>query len=172
MGAVRFAQMLIVPLFIIFLNQRLRHSDNLARQLIQQKRALDIPVDTKPSLINLLLAIPLDSTPQGRLEAVAQAISLGVVADICYIVRVNGPMDGLEILTGYDLIQERFLPKSSLSFTDLPQIMSTWEENHVLQRSQAQLDDRDYETLIKSLNYFRTGNVLAIPLSTSGELVF
>ena len=169
MGAVRFAQILSMPFLINFLIQRLNHTEKIAKQRIQKGKAQDIPLDTKPNLMNLLLAIPLDSTPQGRIEAVARAISLGVVADICYILRINDPRDSLEILSGYDLIQEKFLPKSTLAFTDLPQIIAAWEENRVLQRSQAQLDDRDYETLIKCLNYFRTGNVLAIPLSSADE---
>lgn len=177
MGAVRFAQTLSMPIFIVFIIQRLGRTNKIAKQLMGQGKSQDTPLDTKPNLMNLLLAVPLDETSQGRIEAIAQAISLAVVADVCYIVRSRNELEGLEIIAGYDLIQERFLKPAPLSPQDLPQITSTWQDNGVLQRSQAQLDDQDYETLIKLLNYFRTGNVLAVPLALpnepfSGGLIF
>jgi len=169
MGAFRLALILSMPFYVLFIIQRLGERDWISKQAIAQKEKEGLTSNIKPDLMNLLLTIPLEATPQGRIEAAIQAISLGVVADICYIVRILGDLDKLEIVAGYDLIQERFLPTPPLSPGDIPQITAAWKDHQVLQRSQAQLEDRDYETLIKLLNYFRTGYVLAVPLGLPGE---
>ena len=170
MGAIRLALILSMPVFVVFVIKRLKHKDQITKSLIAQKQKEGLPSDTKADLINLLLTLPLEATPQARIKTVVQAISLSVIADVCYLIRFLDSPDDIEILVGYDLIQERFLPTSTISPGSLPSITSSWKDHQVLQRSQAQLEDRDYETLTKLLNYFRTGYVLAIPLAIKNEL--
>lgn len=166
MGAVRLAQALTLPWMIAML-QRLTQpvktsaaSDNSLAQNNGEKR-----VDPKPTLVDQLLQIPLQETAENKYRAIARAVSLSVISDICYLVRIPQDANQVQLLTGYDLIREEFLPAKTLERPELLHIMDAWEEGQTLTLTDAQANTRDAATFTLLLRYHRIGNLLAFPLS-------
>jgi signal transduction histidine kinase/uncharacterized membrane protein len=166
MGAVRLVQIFSFPWLIALVQ---RFADNNEKFYLPECQPelnpKQVKKDTKPELIDLLLKINLTKTSQEKYEAVARAISLSVVADICYILHRPGESQGLNILAGYDLIREEFLDTARLKQEQLPKITSAWEENQHLALRQPDAEDQDIETLLLLLNYHSVGNLFAYPLS-------
>lgn len=166
MGAVRLAQALTLPWIIATLQRVSRPtgtesaSDNNQAPVNGEKR-----VDPKPTLIDQLLQIPLQETAENKYRAIARAVSLSVISDICYLVRIPKEANQVQLLTGYDLIREEFLPAKTLERAELLHIMGAWEEGHSLTLSDAQANTRDAVTFTLLLRYHRIGNLLAFPLS-------
>ncbi len=87
------------------------------------------PVDTRPELIKQLLEIYLSASYEEKIKAIIRALSLSVVSDICYLVRLTPNNETVELLTGYDLIREITLPGAVLQPQQLLHIMDAWTEN-------------------------------------------
>jgi len=170
LGAVRFAQMLSLP-WTLFLVQRFgrigKHSSTL-KGLVKQPEK-DKLIDTKPTLVDQLLNISLQETPEEKYKAVVRALSLGVVADMCYLVKVIDKEGRMQLLAGYDLIRERFLPQTTLTRDELPQISNAWHEDRNLLLSRNDSEIQDATTLTLLLRYHSLGNLLAYPISFSEE---
>jgi signal transduction histidine kinase len=124
----------------------------------------DQPVDTKPELVDLLLQINLQENATDRYRATVRALSLSLVADICYLVRFLPDGDQVELIAGYDLIREIYLPTPKLRRQELLHITDAWADQRVLRLSQIHTDAQDAVTLTLLLKYHRIGNLLAYPL--------
>jgi signal transduction histidine kinase len=165
MGAVRLAQTLSLPWVLVLIQ---RFSQPEAKERFQaygsEVSFAEMPVDTKPALINLLLKVNLTNTVEEKHQAIAQALSLSVVADICYLVKITEQGDKLYIIAGYDLIRESFQNTDTLVSEDLPHIMDAWHANQVIELSQDQAKSRDALTLAMLLKYHGVGNTFAYPL--------
>jgi signal transduction histidine kinase len=168
MGAVRFAQTLSLPWLMVLL-QRL--STSTSSQSTDETGTAEtfseILVDTKPALMNLLLKINLSHTGEEKFKAVVQALSLSVVADICYLVRFPAEGEKLEIITGYDLIRETYQQPDTLAKEDLPHIMEAWGSHQALELCGDQSEIRDAVTLGLLIKYYSVGNLFAYPLATT-----
>lgn len=124
----------------------------------------EMTTDTKPALVDLLLKINLAKTYQEKLQIIAQALSLSVVADICLLISIPEEADKLHIISGYDLIRETPLKADILVREDLPSVMAAWLAQNTLTLSQDDADVRDAQTLAILLNYHTIGNLMAFPL--------
>lgn len=165
MGAVRLGQIMSLPWITILISRfdgrKLDEGDILTAPKAFEK---DRRVDPKPTLVDYLLKIPLQETPQEKYQAVARAISLSVVADICCLFRVEDETGSIDLIAGYDLIREENLRFASILQESLSYILAAWREGRPLKFSKAYHDSRDTETLKSLINYPRLGNVLAYPL--------
>ena len=170
LGAVRFAQMLSLPwmLFLIRRFGRINKYASTPKGPVNQSKK-DKLIDTKPTLIDQLLEISLKETPEEKYKAVVRALSLGVVADLCYLVKVVDKEGRMQLLAGYDLIRERFLPQTTLTRDELPQISDALHEDRNLLLSQKDSEIQDATTLTSLLRYHSLGNLLAYPISFSEE---
>lgn len=170
MGAVRLAQTLSLP-WVIVLVQRFGNQETALtppdETTPNETPELDntaLLVDVKPTLVDYLLKIAIRETAEEKFKAIVRALSLSVVADICYLVHLPKDQDKIHLIGGYDLIREEFLQTHTLPRDDLLHIMISWEQNQILNLSQAQPDTRDTATLARLLKYHSTGSVLAYPL--------
>jgi signal transduction histidine kinase len=173
MGSVRLAQTFSLP-WLMALVQRLgtpNHDETYTSNDLPTDHK-NILVDTKPKLVDLLLNISLQETRDKKLKAIVPALSLSLVSDICYLVETTQEEDNLELIAGYDLIREEYLPAPSLTKDDLPTVMEAWKVNRVSKLSQAQANTQDAATLKALLQYHSIGNLLAYPLSRpDGSLI-
>ena len=165
MGAVRIAQTLSLP-WIMALVQRFSRDSNQSRfnHSGADEDFVEIPVDTKPLLVNWLLKINLTEASEEKYQAIVRALSLSVIADVCYLVDMSEEADKLHISAGYDLIREVDLAPDSLVREDLPRVMKAWQSGRSLQLSQSDADTRDVITLATLLRYHSIGNLFAYPL--------
>lgn len=170
MGAVRFAQTLSLP-WLLVLIQRFSASTSPQSTLDTgvAETFTEILVDTKPALMNLLLKINLTHKGEEKFRAVVQALSLSVVADICYLVRIPAEGDKLEIITGYDLIRETYQQPDTLAKDDLPRIMQAWGSHQALELCGNHSEVRDAVTLGLLIKYYSVGNLFAYPLGTPDQ---
>ena len=165
MGAVRFAQTLGLP-WLMVLIQRFSASESSQStyETGTTETFTEILVDTKPALMNLLLKIKLSQTGEEKFRAVVQALSLSVVADICYLVRIPAEGEKLEIITGFDLIRETYQQPDTLAKEDLPRIMEAWGFHQTLELCGDHSEVRDAVTLGLLIKYYSVGNLFAYPL--------
>ena len=166
MGPVRLAQTLSLP-WMMALIQRLSkiESQDNYQAFEPEVSFSERLVDTKPALINLLMMVNLSETVEEKHQAIARALSLSVVADICYLVKIPLEGDKLHILTGYDLIRETHQKPDTLAREDLPHIMDAWRALQVLKLSSDRSKSRDSLTLAMLLKYHGVGNLFAYPLA-------
>ncbi|MBW6467509.1 MAG: hypothetical protein K0B06_13460, partial [Brevefilum sp.] len=170
MGAVRFAQTLGLPWLMVLIQ---RFSASGSSQATQDTDAAEtfteLRVDTKPTLMNLLLKINLTQTGEEKIRAIVQALSLSVVADICYLVRIPVEGDKVEILSGYDLIRETYQQPDTLAKADLPRIMEAWQNGQALALCGDHSQVRDAVTLGLLIKYYSVGNLFAFPLGLDNQ---
>jgi len=165
MGAVRLVQIFSFP-WLISLSQRFadKKNEEIRPEIQPEPDAKGQTKDTKPALIDLLLKINLTKTTQEKYNAVARALSLSVISDICYIMHSPRESQEVLILAGYDLIREEFLQTTSLKREQLPRIINTWKDHQHLNLWQVGKENRDAAALMSLLNYHRIGNLFAYPL--------
>lgn len=170
MGTVRLVQIFSFP-WLIALTQRFADIKNeeIRSEIQPEADPKSQKKDTKPELIDLLLKINLTVTSQEKYIAVARALSLSVVSDICYIMHRSQESQELHILAGYDLIREEFLETAILNQDQLPQIISSWEGNQHLNLWQPGGENQDAATFMELLNYHRIGNLFAYPLPLANQ---
>ena len=170
LGAVRLAQMLSMPWSIAIL-QRFGKSEFI-QEVPSQK---DVPVsrekraDTKPILIEYLLRISLQKTQQEKYNAVARALSMSVLSDICCLFQLDQRTNNLKLLSGYDLIREAYIPSRTIPTENLPHILETWRANRTLKLSHLYTEGKDVKTLMELINYSHLGNLLAYPMPSNTE---
>lgn len=171
MGAVRLTQILSIPWIIVLIQRFPRQTtDNQFIEFIDQKAENQHSlVDTKPTLVNLLLKVALHERSAEKFKSIVQAIGFSAVADICYLVQIPADKSKIQLIAGYDLIREVFLPTSTLSRDDLIHIMDAWEENTHCTLSKEHSSTLDFNSLTLLLNYHQIGNLLAYPLSTPDQ---
>ena len=165
MGAVRLSQLISFCWLPIFA-QRCAHEKTESQKTIisQEKQRQEKRVDLKPLLMTQSLTISQQETPEEKHKSVVKAVSLGLVADICYLARILPEKTDVQFFAGYDLIREVFLEATSLDGKALPNILDAWSAGRSFLANQTQLDPQEAKTLIDLLNYPRTGNLFAYPL--------
>ena len=165
LGWVHWTTVLALPFFFTLLQHRTTPAQ--PKPVSAPARAPvepDQKLDTRPQLVEELLEINLKEDPSDRLKATLKAITLSLVADICYLVRLSPTGEKVELIAGYDLIREIFLPAATLKRDDLLHIMDAWADRRTLHLSQVHANTQDVNTLTLLLKYHRIGNLLAYPL--------
>lgn len=140
-------------------------------EIESEKGYAEMTIDTKPALVKQLLKISLAHTTEEKYQAIVQALSLSVVADICFLVKIPERTQKLHVITGYDLIRETFYKPDTLVRDDLPNIMSAWNAHEPLELSHDQSTARDMLTLSSLLKYHSAGNLFAYPLGLPEQLL-
>ena len=165
MGAIRFAQTLSLPWMLgsIYQRPKVRKKSQINgdEESDDQEERL---FENKSDLTNHLLKISLYRNNEEKYQAIAKALSLSVISEICFLVRIHEQEKKLRILTGYDLIREAFLGTSSLAMDDLPRIIAAWQEDQPLEISQNHVNSKDVTTLKILLQYQGVGGLFAYPL--------
>ncbi len=163
-GTVRLAQALAMP-WVIILLQRFRESED------QETSKPDWPqwANIRPALVDELLKISNLANAKEKYQAVARALSLSLVADFCYLLRLDEAENTVALLAGYDLIREQPLPTARLSRDDLPNILNAWENSQPFAPNHPPVETQDAETLMDIFNYQHTGNLLAYPLGVEDQ---
>ncbi len=164
-GAVRFFQMLSLP-WTMFLIRRFERKQGIGQ--IRSGESLPL-VDTKPALVEELLKISLQETAESKSKAVARAISMSVISDICYLAKFNADNEDIQLLAGYDLIRECYLQVKTLKKEELPQFVEYWQENKSLMLSYKNMNTVDAQTFAALLRYQTIGNLLAYPISLNDK---
>jgi signal transduction histidine kinase len=187
MGAVRFSHILAFPWLLAMLKlfstnnahvplerkqTPIKNASNALRVDDNAKGIVEMTADTKPDLVNLLLKINTAQTTQEKCQTIAQALSLSVIADICFLVKTPEEKEKIHIICGYDLIREAALKPDILASEDLPNILKAWEAQQILILSHEDAALRDAQTLSMLLNYHTVGNLLAYPLGSQGGVFF
>ena len=163
MGLVRLAEAISLPWLLVLTGKRDRPaepSEAILADLTDDAK----PVDTKPELVKQLLEINLTDSYDEKVKATVRALSLSVVADICYLVRLTPDNETIELMGGYDLIREISLPGATLQPQQLLHIMDAWADQRTLNLTNTRSDLRDADTLTLLLKYHRIGSLLAFPL--------
>lgn len=138
-------------------------------EMKSDKGQVEMTLDTKPALVNQLLKINLAHTSEEKYQVIAQALSLSVVADICFLVKIPERTEKLHIVTGYDLIRETHFSPDVLAREDLPNIINAWNAHQALELSNDQAETRDILTLAMLIKYHSIGNLFAYPLGLPGK---
>ena len=162
MGLLRLAQATSLPWLLVLAGKPDKSSEpaTASSDLLDDSK----PVDTRPELIKQLLEINLTASYDEKIKAIIRALSLSVVSDICYLVRLTADNETVELLAGYDLIREIALPGAILQPQQLLHIMDAWAEKQTLNLTDTKGDLRDADTLTLLLKYHRIGSLLAFPL--------
>jgi signal transduction histidine kinase len=165
MGAVRFAQILSLPWVMVLIQ---RFSKDKIQQNKNQTGTEEGPaeqiIDNKAILVERLFGLNLSKSGEEKYQAVVRALSLSVVADVCYLIELADETDKVHILAGYDLIREVDLGPDTLAREDLPLILAAWKSNQALELTQDETKSRDLVTLALLIQYHSAGNVFAYPL--------
>ena len=166
MGLVRLSQAVSLP-WLLTLVSRFEGNKPAERNLfeLREETAGQKPVDTKPELVDQLLQINLQESRSDKIKAVLKALSLSVVADICYLVELSKDGETVNLIAGYDLIRELPLPGATLQPQQLLHIIDAWGDRRVLNLSETRSDLRDADTFTLLLKYHRIGSLLAYPLN-------
>ena len=163
LGLVRLAEAISLPWLLVLVGKWTRKpgpGEAILADLPDDAK----PVDTKPELVKQLLEINLSDSYEEKVSAAVRALSLSVVADICYLVRLTPDTETIELMGGYDLIREINLPGATLQPQQLLHIMDAWADQRVLNLTDTRGDLRDADTLTLLLKYHRIGSLLAFPL--------
>jgi len=171
MGAARLGQYLSLPWMIALAQRFGKKNLATAGQTVQPIENAETLLDTKPTLVDLLLKIVLKESPKGKAKAIAHALSYSVVSDVCFLFQFVEDEDKIQLISGYDLILEEFLSPTMVDKSKMPRILEAWNNNKTLMLSQVYADSKDTATLAELLRYHRIGNLLAYPLSLPDQPV-
>lgn len=165
MGLVRLAQAVSLPWLLTLVS---RFPTGSITNQSDDRVASEQKVDTKPELVDLLLQINLQEDHLTKVQAAIRALSLSVVADICYLAEISPDGETVTLVAGYDLIREVSLPGATLQTQQLLHIMDAWADQRTLQFTETRADIRDADTFTLLLKYHRIGSLLAFPLNFPG----
>jgi GAF domain-containing protein len=164
-GAVRLAQMVAFPMLLIL---PLRFSEkSRADQPVQEpssiERGITLGEKKQTDLYHLILSLVNETDPQKLHQSIVRLIAQEWLADLCLLVSPPGPHGKIEILSGYDLIQEQSLGNSILNSQSIPVIASALRRGRAL-RLPASSTSPDLAGLGKLLEIKSIGHLLAVPV--------
>ncbi|MGD2157467.1 MAG: ATP-binding protein [Anaerolineales bacterium] len=170
-GAVRLAQLAAYPLLLALPRRFLLPSRRLGREreekLVRDRRRYGV----EPQTFNDLLTLATQASLPEAYRLIARAVSHTMLADICLIFGPEDEQNHIEIICGYDLIREQYLPTESLSSQSIPVISEAMERRRPL-RLPASSTSRDLAVLRNFLELTRPGHLLAIPVEQGDKLLF
>ena len=170
-GAVRITQLIAYPL-LLFLPQRftvaapLAESASQSQTLIPQRRRYNIG----PKAFQSFLSLAIETDAQQICQAIVQAVSEALLADICLLVSPPDDSGDMSIECGYDLIREEFREGGYLSSEHVPMLAAALHRGRAL-RLPATSASEDLNGLSQALNISRSGPLLAVPMISPAERV-
>ncbi|MGW8250085.1 MAG: hypothetical protein ACWGO1_05540, partial [Anaerolineales bacterium] len=164
-GAIRLAQMVAYPLLLLL---PVRFSSRLAaEQPAQQPDSAQqgiLPGEKRQTAVYDELLSLINETDAQKLNlSIVKLIAQEWLADLCLLVSPPGPYGKIEILSGYDLIQEQSLGSSILNTQSIPVIASALRRGRAL-RLPASSTSPDLAGLGKLLEIKSIGHLLAVPV--------
>jgi len=164
-GAVRLAQMVAFPMLLML---PLRFSAAMAAdrpelQENQGEQASTLQPEIQPDLYSSLLSLVKETDPVRLYQTIVRLIAQKWLADLCLMVSPPGAHGKIEILSGFDLIQEKPLGNSILNSQSIPVIASALRRGRPL-RLPASSTSPDLAGLGKLLEIKSTGHLLAVPV--------
>ena len=183
-GAMRLAQMAAYPL-LFALPSRLASSapkQTTTIQIIQEQPQMNLteeqrailenrPSYTDPKVLQSLLTLASERDFDRICCEIAASICRIMQSDLCLLVTPSGDSDKILLQCGYDVVQEKELSSFLMDSQSLPVLTAALKLGRV-RRIPAGSTSPDLDTLVKSLNLDRSGNLLVVPvLSTEGSLV-
>ena len=164
-GAVRLAQMVAFPMLLML---PLRFSAAMAAdrpelQDNQGEQASILQPEIQPDLYSSLLSLVKETDPVRLYQTIVRLIAQKWLADLCLMVSPPGAHGKIEILSGFDLIQEKPLGNSILNSQSIPVIASALRRGRPL-RLPASSTSPDLAGLGKLLEIKSTGHLLSVPV--------
>ena len=170
MGAVRLALTLSLP-WILVLTQKFSktHLEKID-PLVQMHNGKEHDrIDIKSQLVNDLLNIALVEKSTEKQAAIAKAVSLASLADICFLAQIDHKNQAVQLIAGYDLIRQVFHKGATLPLSKLNRIIQAWQDNQPLYLTEKEDTSPDGTTLTKLLRIHSLGHLAAYPLRFSGQ---
>ena len=170
MGAVRLALTLSLP-WVMVLTQKFgkTHLEKIDLLVPLHTDEEHDRIDIKPQLVNDLLNIALVEKTTEKQAAIARAVSLGALADICFLAQIDHENQAVQLVAGYDLIRQVFHKGVTLPMSKLNRIIQAWQDNQPLQLTEKEDSFPDGTTLTKLLRIHSLGHLVAYPLRLSGQ---
>ncbi len=164
-GAVRLAQMVAFPM-LLMLPLRFSAAMAAARPELQDnqgEQASALQPEIQPDLYSSLLTLVKETDPIRLYQTIVRLIAQKWLADLCLMVSPPGAHGKIEILSGFDLIQEKPLGNSILNSQSIPVIASALRRGRPL-RLPASSTSPDLAGLGKLLEIKSTGHLLSVPV--------
>jgi signal transduction histidine kinase len=122
----------------------------------------------EPETVQALLELAAESnTPIAR-QAIARAISVTILADICFLAYLTESKDELVVASGYDLIREEALAGGRLNKTAIPLLMNSIQRGRPLRLS-ASRTAQDVKGLAPMLGQAAPSNMLSVSIVTPAK---
>ncbi|MEJ2303299.1 MAG: GAF domain-containing sensor histidine kinase, partial [Anaerolineales bacterium] len=137
-----------------------------SQTLIPQRRRYNIG----PKAFQSFLSLAIETDAQQICQAIVQAVSEALLADICLLVSPPDDSGDMSIECGYDLIREEFREGGYLSSEHVPMLAAALRRGRAL-RLPATSASEDLNGLSQALNISRSGPLLAVPMISSAERV-
>ncbi len=119
--------------------------------------------------LEALLQALRSATPEERSAQVVRAAAQYLVADICLLLSPPFTSGQIDVVAGYDLIREQFLPQRTLDVHHLPLIASAIEKAKTL-RLPASSTSEDLRAFALWLGLENSGPLLAVPLVAEADV--
>jgi signal transduction histidine kinase len=120
----------------------------------------------EPGTVRALMELAAESNTPNARQAITRAISLTMVADVCFLVYLTESKDELVVASGYDLIREEALAGGSLNKTAIPMLMNAIQRGRPL-RLPASGTAADVKGLAPMLGQSAPSNMLSVPIVTA-----
>ncbi len=163
-GHIRLAHLIGYPL-LMTLPFRFTGTPSRTTQ-ISQPSAQD--TGRRRSTIDLsVLKSIIDFSPRAGTQELYQSIvkltSLAIVADICLLVEAPDPQQNVDVLSGFDLIRQEYIPGFTVESTRVP-LLSTFIRREQTLHLPASTTSRDLINLSHALQLRQSGHLLATPI--------
>ncbi len=154
----------LLPKFLISPNEQSTYKDKSSATLAEKK------VDITPRLISAMLEVSLQNTNKKIQNALSQAISLYMMADICIILHCEPETSQIRFESAYDLIRQDFLKNFTLSEEHLPNLFQAFQDRKALILSKKE-QPTDLNSLYQAIGYNQLGSSVFLPIKYNGKAV-
>ncbi|HPH97441.1 MAG TPA: ATP-binding protein [Anaerolineaceae bacterium] len=169
-GAVRLAQLAAFPL-LMSLPQILAPVSPTATSTASksrppyERRRYAVDVKTASTFIKLSTV----NDPVQLPGELARSISQAMVADFAYLFALPDHAGSLLMIGGYDLISEKYFAARTMDRERIPLLYHSLMKGQAIRLTETQLDSQDVQNLMHLTGISKPGQVLAVPLMTSGQ---
>jgi signal transduction histidine kinase len=172
-GVVRLTQLIMFPLLLTIVlrfatdtseGTRGAKTDKAARESSRERRRYS----TDPKTLHALMSLAAEGNPEKIGCALTRGIAQAMLADLCFLITLIEDKN-LYITCGYDLIREENLEGSPVQKDAIPLLANAVQRGRPL-RLPASSTSSDLKALGQMLNLSNPGNLLSVPIITSGDV--
>lgn len=127
----------------------------------RRRSTIDLPV------LKSILEFSPHASPKELFQSIVRLTSLAIVADICLLIEAPGPQGDVDVLSGYDLIRQDYIPGFTIESKRIP-LLSTFIRREQTLHLPASSTSRDLINLSHILQISKSGHLLATPLKIPG----